>query len=70
VTVKDLEQLLSMVPDNTQVRFEIDGVEGHAPSAEIKYTHEFATERGEFSTVPEVDSLTISVGYGPEKVQE
>jgi hypothetical protein len=70
---KELEQLLSMVPEDTPIRFEIEGVEAYCPSAEIKpKPFEFTTERGELSTIvdPEIDSLTISVSYGPEKVQE
>jgi hypothetical protein len=70
---KDLEQLLSMVPDDTPIRFEIEGVEAHCPSATIKHKpFEFTTERGELSPIvePEIDSLTISVSYGTENISE
>lgn len=70
MTVKDLEQLLSMVPDDTPVRFEIEGCEGCATSAMIKHTVEFTTEQGDLSPGPEVESLMIAVSYGPEEIPE
>ena len=56
---KDLELLLSMVPEDTPIRFEIEGCEGGATSAMIKHTVEYATKRGDLSPGPEVDSIII-----------
>jgi hypothetical protein len=71
MTAKELEQILSFVPEETPIRFEIEGVEAHVPSSTINHKpFEFTTECIAPIVEPEIDSLTISVSYGPEKVQE
>jgi hypothetical protein len=65
----ELERVLSMVPEDTPVRFEIGGMELKVISAQINHKpFDFETERGKLSILERgvkegVEDITIEVEY-------
>jgi hypothetical protein len=72
MTAKDLERVLSMVPEDTPVRFEIGGMELHATSAVTNHgSFDLVMERGKlttFATGEKAEEIVIQVAYGPGEI--
>jgi hypothetical protein len=72
MTAEELEQVLSGVPPDTPVLFQIEDVEGHCASAVIEYEpFTFTAKRGDLSLVTDempIAHITLNITYGPEKV--
>jgi hypothetical protein len=66
MTAVELEDVLSLVPPDTPVIFQIEGVEAHCSSAIIEHEPYIFPARGELVPITDlkVKHVLLEVGYG------
>jgi hypothetical protein len=66
MTAEELELLLSYVPPDTPVLFQIEGVEAHCSSAIVEHEPYIFPARGDLVPItdPKVKHIMLEVSYG------
>jgi hypothetical protein len=67
MTAVELEDILSLVPPDTPVLIQIEGVEAHCSSASIEHEPFILPARGDLVPIiePKVEHILLEVSYGP-----
>jgi len=66
MTAAELEQVLSFVPPDTPVIFQIEGVEAHCSSAIVEHEPYIFPARGDLAPItdPKAEHVLLEVSYG------
>ncbi len=67
MTARELDQVISSVPSDTPILFQIEGVEAHCSSAIIKHGPYIFPTRGTLVSItePKAKHIMLEVSYGP-----
>jgi len=65
MTARELEQVLSFVPPDTPVLFQIEGVEAHCSSAIVDHEPYIFPARGNLIPTTRVKHVMLEVSYEP-----